>query len=80
MSPDERGNFSGGLAAEPAAEPALVVEVEAREGEEEVLVGAGLCFITNSLSPPKLNEAISGFAPRKRSSSEWKDILSLPVE
>jgi hypothetical protein len=76
ISPEERGNLRGGvdlaLALAPADEEKPLVE--------EVLAGAGLCFIRNSLSPPKLNDAMSGFDPRKRSSSEWKDILSLPEE
>jgi hypothetical protein len=74
ISPEERGNFRGGgdLALAPGEEEKPLVE--------EVLAGAGLCFIRNSLSPPKLNDAMSGFDPRKRSSSEWKDILSLPEE
>lgn len=38
----------------------------------------GLCFMRKSRVAPSETDAMVGWAPRNRSSSEWYDILSAP--
>lgn len=79
MSPDARGILIGTVFGSDMVLPTplpLLCEVGVGEGEGG---GKGLCFITNSRSPPRLNDAILGSGPRNRSSSEWNEILSFPL-
>lgn len=90
MSPDARGSLRGGGAGELTGPEGLLsmgLAVDAPEGGfgGELLLadagggGVGLCFMRKSRRAPRERDAMAGSGPRKRSSSEWYDMLSAPV-